>query len=363
MPAEKDILFERRGRVGLVTLSRGHALNALTHGMVRELAVALDEWEQDPQIAHIVIRSDDEKAFSAGGDIRELYEAGLKAKRGEGEKPLAFFADEYRLNIRIRTYPKPYIALIDGIVMGGGVGVSINGSHRVAGANIRFAMPEVGIGFFPDVGATWFLPRLPGETGTYLALTGARIGQADCCWSGLATQAGNSERFDELVDALSRSAETEAVLADFTAEPDGEAALAPHRDEIAMIFAGGDLAGIMDRLNAAAEDRHWPEAERAAHSLAQMSPTSLAIALKQMRFGATHDFTECMAAEYRIVNRVLDGRDFYEGVRAQIIDKDRKPAWNPARLSDVDDEVIEGYFAALDETAELMTIAGGRNRR
>ena len=194
MPGENDILFEDRGHAGVATLNRGHALNALTHAMVLELGTALERWEADPAIAHIVIRSGDGRAFSAGGDIRELYEAGLKAKRGEGEKPIAFFEDEYRLNIRIRTFSKPYIALIDGIVMGGGVGVSINGSHRVAGPNIRFAMPEVGIGFFPDVGATWFLPRLPGETGTYLALTGGRLAQAACCWSGIATQAGDPGR-------------------------------------------------------------------------------------------------------------------------------------------------------------------------
>ncbi|HSM39185.1 MAG TPA: enoyl-CoA hydratase/isomerase family protein, partial [Afifellaceae bacterium] len=191
MPAESDIRFETRGRLGLVTLDRGRALNALSHAMVLALDEVLDRWEADPEIAHIVIRSADEKAFSAGGDIRELYEEGLRAKRGEAEKPTAFFDHEYRLNIRIKTYPKPYIALVDGIVMGGGVGVSVNGRHRVAGPNIRFAMPEVGIGFFPDVGGTWFLPRLPGETGAYLALTGARLDQADCCWSGIATQAGD----------------------------------------------------------------------------------------------------------------------------------------------------------------------------
>jgi len=356
MPAEGDIRFENRGCAGLVTLNRGHALNALTHGMVLELSAALDRWEADPAIAHILIRSGDSKAFSAGGDIRDLYETGLKAKRGEGAKPIQFFDDEYRLNIRIKTFPKPYIALIDGIVMGGGVGVSINGSHRIAGPNIRFAMPEVGIGFFPDVGATWFLPRLPGETGTYLALTGARMAQADCCWSGIATQAGDPARFDDLIDALAASADTEDVLAEFSVEPEAAAALQPYQDEISRIFAGDDLLAIEERLGAAAHGA-WPEAERAAKVFERMSPTSLAIALRQMRIGIGCGFSDCMKTEFRIVSRVLDGDDFYEGIRAQIIDKDRMPVWRPASLADIDKAEIDRYFAPLDEGAELVTIA------
>ncbi len=355
MPA--DIRFGVLGHAGVVTLTRGHALNALTHQMVLELGDALNGWEHDPAIAHIVIRSDDPKAFSAGGDIRDLYEAGLKAKRGEGEKQTRFFADEYCLNIRIKTYPKPYIALIDGIVMGGGVGVSINGSHRVAGRNIRFAMPEVGIGFFPDVGATWFLPRLPGETGTWLALTGAQMGQADCCWSGIATQAGEGERFDDIVDALAASGDTDAVLQLFAVTPETQSAAAAHQPVISEIFRGDDLTAIAQRLaNTGAGG--WPEAERSAKAFARMSPTSLAIALRQMRIGAGQSFADCMRTEFRIVSRVLDGDDFYEGVRAQIIDKDRKPVWTPATLGDLDKASIDRYFEPLDATEELVTVGG-----
>ena len=352
MPA--DIRFEDRGHTGLITLTRGHALNALTHRMILDLGAALDRWEQDPAIAHVVIRSDDERAFSAGGDIRHLYDSGLAAKRGEGEKPTGFFADEYSLNIRIKRFPKPYIALIDGIVMGGGVGVSVNGSHRVAGRNIRFAMPEVGIGFFPDVGATWFLPRLPGETGTWLALTGAQMGQADCCWSGIATHSADGDRFDALIDALAASADAETVLQAFAVAPEGLPTAAAHRSEIAGFFAGDDLIAIGERL-AGAGGSGWPEAERAAKAFARMSPTSLSIALRQMRFGAGRDFAACMKMEYRIVSRVLDGDDFYEGIRAQIIDKDRKPVWTPARLAEVDSSDIDRYFAPLDAAPELVT--------
>ena len=358
----EDIRFERRGHTGLVTLTRGHALNALTHQMVLDLAGALDRWERDANILHIVVQSADERAFSAGGDIRALHDQGLAAKNGKGEKPLQFFADEYRLNIRIKTYPKPFIALIDGIVMGGGVGISVNGSHRIAGGNIGFAMPEVGIGFFPDVGATWFLPRLPGETGTWLALTGTRIGQADCLWSGIATHAVAGERFDDLVDALASSDDADEVLQSFNEEIATPSQAQAHRSEIAEIFRGDDLLAIAGRLSGA-DGRNWPGLESAAKLFSRMSPTSLSIALCQMRFGASHDFAECMRMEYRIVNRVLDGVDFYEGVRAQIIDKDRDPAWSPRRIGDVTRADIDRYFSPLEETRELPTAGLGDGDR
>ena len=181
---EPEIICERRGASGLVTLNRPKALNAITHGMVGRLAEALDAWERDPSITCVLIKGAGGRAFCAGGDIRMLYEAGTG---GEVGRALAFWRDEYLLNIRIKRYPKPYLALIDGFVMGGGVGVSLHGSHRVAGQRYSFSMPEVGIGFFPDIGATYALPRLPGETGMYLALTGARVGPEDAAAIGLAT--------------------------------------------------------------------------------------------------------------------------------------------------------------------------------
>ena len=187
-----EIICERRGAAGLVTLNRPQALNAITHGMVRELARALDVWSEDPAVTRVVVRAAGERAFSAGGDIRALYEAG---RAGRHDEALAFWRDEYRLDMRIEGYPKPYVSLIDGIVMGGGVGISLHGSHRVAGERYRFAMPEVGIGFFPDVGATYALPRLPGEAGLYLALTGARVGPDDAGHLGLATHVVPSAAF------------------------------------------------------------------------------------------------------------------------------------------------------------------------
>src|SRR6188508_1329313 len=187
-----EILFERRGTAGLVTLNRPQALNAVTLGMVRALTRQLNEWRGDPSVTRVVLTAAGGRAFSAGGDIRALYDAGTS---GRHDEMLAFYGEEYVLNTMIKHYPKPYVALIDGIVMGGGVGLSVHGSHRVAGDRFSFAMPEVSIGFFPDIGATWFLPRLPGELGAYCALTGERLGAADAVAATVATHRVPSSRF------------------------------------------------------------------------------------------------------------------------------------------------------------------------
>src|SRR3954452_18865784 len=199
MNSSSDILFEQRGAAGVITLNRPQALNAVTHDMVRALARQLGEWQHDGAVTRVVITAAGTRAFSAGGDIRALYELGRAGRQAEA---LTFWRDEYPLNALIKRYRKPYVSLIDGIVMGGGVGVSVHGSHRVAGDKFTFAMPEVGIGFFPDVGATWFLPRLAGELGTYCALTGDRLKTADAVASGIATHHVRSDRFPDLLDAL-----------------------------------------------------------------------------------------------------------------------------------------------------------------
>src|SRR5256885_13977954 len=203
-----DIVFERRGAAGIVTLNRPKALNAVTHDMVRALARQLAAWANDGAVTRVVITAAGERAFSAGGDIRALYELGRAGRQAE---MLTFWRDEYPLNAMIKRSPKPYVALIDGIVMGGGVGVSVHGSHRVAGDRFSFAMPEVGIGFFPDVGATWFLPRMPGELGAYCALTGERLGAADAVAAGLATHRVASSRLGDLADALCGAVPVDAV--------------------------------------------------------------------------------------------------------------------------------------------------------
>ena len=348
-----DIRIDVRGRLGLITLDRGQALNALTHEMIRAIADALEKWQSDEQIAHVAIRSADEKAFSAGGDLRGLYDNSLAVKHSEAPLPIAFFQDEYRLNARIKTYSKPYIALINGIVMGGGVGVSINGHYRIAGENIQFAMPEVGIGFFPDVGGTYFLPRLPGETGIYLGLTGTHVGFADCLWTGLATHFVPGERFEELIEVLATSADTGAVLEKFDTRPDSaDPALAADAGRIDAVFGGTRVASIRDQLERW-QDEGSDRAFAAAKAMDRASPTSLSIALCQMRMGRSLDFAACMRTEYRVVSRILAGHEFYEGVRAQIIDKDRMPKWDPASLDGVTDAAIAAYFAPLEEELDL----------
>ncbi len=353
MTSEAEILFERRGRAGIVTLNRPKALNALSLGMVRQMHPQLAAWAEDEAVAHVVIRAAGEKAFCAGGDIRQLREWGL----ADDPAVIDFYREEYRLNTFIKRYPKPYVALIDGIVMGGGVGLSVHGSHRIAGARTIFAMPEAGIGFFPDVGATWFLPRLPGFSGTWLALTGARLGQADIAWCGIATQCLAAGRFDEVVDALAAADRIEPVLAAFADAPQGEAALPALMPVIDRCFSGDTLAEILGRLDAEqGEHAGWAAAQ--AETIRTRSPTSLAIALRQMREGVALDFEECMRTEFRIVNRVVKGRDFFEGVRAVIVDKDNAPRWQPSRVEDVEPSAIDAYFAPLGE--ELDLAAPGR---
>jgi enoyl-CoA hydratase len=349
MTSDPEIFFERRGCAGIVTLNRPQALNAVTHGMVLSLWHWLEMWAHDSAVTRIVITASGQRAFSAGGDIRILHDLG---RAGRQRDALPFWRDEYRLNALIKGYPKPYVALIDGIVMGGGVGVSIHGSHRVAGDRFVFAMPEVGIGFFPDVGATFVLPRMPGEIGTYCALTGDRLGIADAVGTGVATHHIPSRRFADVLEALCGPDAVDAVLAGFAAAP-GHAQVLARRAMIDRVFAGDRVESILARLareaGEAGPDGDWAKATAA--TLNTKSPTSLKIALAQMRRGKAWSFAQCMTAEFRIVSRIVYSHDFYEGVRAVIIDKDNRPSWRPAAIADVGDAEVEGYFVPLD--AEL----------
>ena len=344
MDESVDVVCEKQGEAGLITLNRPKALNALNLAMVREMRRALDAWEQDPSVTRVIIQGAGEKAFCAGGDIRQLTE---DLKAGRREEALAFWREEYQLNIRIKRYPKPYISLIDGIVMGGGVGVSLHGSHRVAGERYLFAMPEVGIGFFPDVGATYALPRLPGQTGMYLALTGERVKRADAVMLGLATHSVASESIPGLREALIAGEPVEEALSRAAADP-GPAPLGAHRGVIDACFSGESVAAILQRLDKAAEQGSDFAAKTAAGMRAK-SPTSMNLAFEQVRRGAALDFEDAMRVEFRIVSRIGDGHDFYEGVRAVIIDKDNQPRWQPASLEELDPVVIERHFASLGE--------------
>jgi len=344
--ADPEIVFDRRGAAGLVTLNRPKSLNAVTLGMVRALARQLEQWAREAALTRVVITAAGDRAFSAGGDIRDLYNLGRAGRQAE---MLPFYREEYILNTQIKRYPKPYISLIDGIVMGGGVGVSVHGSHRVAGDRFLFAMPEVGIGFFPDIGATWFLPRMPGEFGAYCALTGERIGAADAVSATVATHRVPSSRFGDLADALCGAEPVDAVIAEFAEPVDGGpvAALRPAIDRLFRADRVEDILAALDRDSAAGT----PSAEfarKTATAIRAKSPTSLKLALAQVRAGHALSFDACMKAEFRIVSRVIYGHDFYEGVRAVIVDKDNTPRWRPATLDEVGPADIARHFAPLD---------------
>lgn len=338
-----DIVFERRGTAGIVTLQRAQALNALTLDMVRLLRSRLDEWEADPTVSCVVIRSTDDRAFCAGGDIRALYQLG---SAGRYREALTFWREEYALNCRIKRYSKPYVALIDGIVMGGGVGISLHGSHRIAGPRYQFAMPEVSIGFFPDVGATWALPRLPDQIGTWLALTGARIFGDDAYAVGLATHRVEANRFDDILDALANGVSADEAAARWHVAG-AVTPLSGDRSVIRDCFSHDTVSTILAALERASG--HSDLAARAAAAIRTNAPLSLSIAREQMRRGGNLDFEEAMRTEFRIVSRIVKAGDFYEGVRAMIIDKDRKPEWSPATLSEIDPDSVAAYFQPLGD--------------
>lgn len=347
MTSSDDILFQQRGSAGLVTLNRPKALNAVTHAMVLALHQQLHRWAADPAVTRVIITAAGGRAFSAGGDLRDVYDLG---RAGRYDEALAFWRDEYRLNAAIKRFPKPYIALIDGIVMGGGVGVSVHGSHRIAGDRYLFAMPEVGIGFFPDVGATYFLPRLPAEFGTYCALTGERLGAADAVSAGMATHRVGSVHLSQLLQMLCDPAPIEQVLAEFQA-PAEEGKVLPRRSVIDPLFAFDQVEEILAACDseAAVGSEHAAFAASTAATIRAKSPLSLKIALAQMRLGKALNFDMCMRTEFRIVSRVIRGHDFYEGVRAVIVDKDNAPVWRPADLGEVDAAQVERHFAPLGD--------------
>jgi enoyl-CoA hydratase/carnithine racemase len=343
---QRDIEFEVSGAVGIITLTREAALNALTHSMLRGISTALDDWEHDRNIHHMVIRSTG-RAFSAGGDLLDLYEMG-QAKRHN----FPFFRDEYRLNARLGIFPKPIIALIDGIVMGGGVGISVHGRYRVMTENAIFSMPEVGIGFFPDVGGSYFLSRLPKHVGMYLGLTGARIRSGDAYKAGIATHIVASENLSDLTAALGDDTDTEAVLRRFNNPQVAAEAVLDH-DEIERLFSAQSLAAVLSRLDASHNGDGL--AVSAAKSIYRNSPTSVAVAFRQIREGATLTLADCMRMEYRILVRMLQASDFYEGIRAVIVDKTNDPKWRPNSLDALADDEIDAFFQPLGAD-ELMDV-------
>jgi enoyl-CoA hydratase len=335
-----DVLFEQRGAAGIITLNRPKALNALTQDMCLRTKAQLEDWAKDPSIKAVVIRGAGERAFCAGGDIRALYDSG---KAGT-PYALDFYRDEYRLDAAIKHFPKPYVALIHGIVMGGGVGVSVHGSHRIAAETAVFAMPETDIGLFPDVGGSYFLPRCPGQVGMYLALTGARLKTTDCLYAGVATHFVPQAKWETLLERLANGTAPHQAL-EGLADNVPDTFLETHRKSIDSIFGLQSVEAILAALDAEGTD--W--AGETATTLRTKSPTSLKVTFRQIREGAKLEFDDCMRMEYRMVNRIVAGHDFYEGVRAAIIDKDGAPQWQPADLAGVGESDVDAYFAPLGD--------------
>lgn len=334
MSSDPSLLTRIDGRAGRMVMNRPPSLNAIDLPMIRAMTRILLEWRDDPAVQLVIIEGAGGRAFCAGGDIVALRE---DAMAGRTDAVESFFAEEYELNKLIAAYPKPYVSLIDGVCMGGGIGVSIYGPYRVATEHVMFAMPETIIGFFPDIGGSYFLPRLPGELGSYLGLTGARVRGADSVRAGFATHYVPRARMAELSTAL--AADGAGALGAFSeALPDGT--LAAERPAIDRIFAGDDVQAIVARLEAEGSD--WSRATQKL--LGGVSPSACVWSLRALRAGARLDLAACLAMELRMTRVITRHPDFIEGVRAMLVDKDRTPKWTPATLREVQAAEIDRVF-------------------
>jgi enoyl-CoA hydratase len=332
--SEPSVIASRRGRIGHILLNRPKALNALDLGMVRAMQAALDGWRDDPTVHAVVVEGAGGRSFCAGGDIRAVR---THALAGDGAAVERFFREEYALNATIAEYPKPYVALIDGICMGGGIGISVHGRIRVTTEAGLFAMPETAIAMLPDVGTTFVLPRLPGQVGLYLALTGTRMQGADAVHAGLATHFVPRTQLAALAADIARDG-VAAVAAHAGALP--PFSMAPHRAAIDRCFGADSVPGMLARL--AAEDTDW--ARETLATLRSMSPSSVMWSFAAVRRGATLNLRAALAAELALTRHVTRHPDFAEGVRAMVVDKDRQPHWSPDRIEAVDPAAIAGMM-------------------
>lgn len=350
MTDQPEVITRVEGAVGRITLNRPKALHALTTNMCRLMTEALLAWRDDAAVRLILIDHAGERGFCAGGDIRMLAESGAR----DGAAAREFFFVEYRLNALLYGYAKPVCAIVDGVTMGGGVGVSMPARYRVSTERTTFAMPETGIGLFPDVGGGWFLPRLPGKTGLWLALTGARIKAADCLLLGIATDYVESGRVEALKAAIvARPDDVEQLLTEYEADA-GRPPLAAHQDDIDRLFGGRDVEAIAAALEVDGSD--WARAQ--LDVLNTKSPQTMKVAFRQLAAGgAMTDFNDNMRMEYRIGARVVQRHDFLEGVRAVIVDKDNAPKWSPPTLAGVTDAMLDEIFAPLPADQEWSPLA------
>jgi enoyl-CoA hydratase len=342
MNNQAEILLAREGGLGRITLNRPKAINALTFGMVREMTAALKDWRDDETVVAVLIHGAGDRGLCAGGDIRAIYDAAL-AKSSE---PIQFWREEYALNLAIADYEKPVVAIMNGIVMGGGIGVSAHASHRVVTETTAIAMPETSIGFIPDVGASCLLPRAPGELGTHLALTAGRVGAADSILLGLADTHVPGEKLPALFETLAgcgAAGDVNGALGLLKTAP-APGKLARAKSWIDAAYAADSVEEICANLRARPE----PEAQAAGADILRNSPTSLKVALQMLRRGrALAKLDACLGMELNIAGHCLFGRDFPEGIRAAVIDKDRKPQWSPSRLEEVSAAAAEDYFKPL----------------
>uniref|UniRef100_A0A1A8IE56 3-hydroxyisobutyryl-CoA hydrolase n=1 Tax=Nothobranchius kuhntae TaxID=321403 RepID=A0A1A8IE56_NOTKU len=353
---EPEVLLEKVGRTGVITMNRPKVLNALNLTMIRQIYPQLKKWENDSETDIVIIKGAGGKAFCAGGDIRAVTEAG----KAGGSLAQDFFREEYILNNAIGAYRKPYIAIIDGITMGGGVGLSVHGRFRVATEKTLFAMPETAIGLFPDVGGGYFLPRLRGKLGLFLALTGFRLKGRDVQRAGVATHFVESNKIPdlekELVDLkcpsnadISKLLESHQKQSSLDSEK--PFVLEKHLSEIDRLFSSSSVEGIMQNLRADGSDF----ANKQAETLSKMSPTSLKITFKQLQLGAALSLQDVLVMEYRLSQACMRGCDFHEGVRAVLVDRDQNPKWNPSTLDQVSDQLVDKYFSSPAEKDLMFT--------
>ncbi|CAH3015110.1 unnamed protein product [Porites evermanni] len=348
--ADAEVLLEVKNKVGVITLNRPKALNALNLNMIRQIYPVLKKWDADPAVSLVLIKGTGDRAFCAGGDVREVAEAG---KRG-GDLSKLFFKEEYMLNYAIGSLQTPYVALINGITMGGGVGLSVHGRFRVATESTLFAMPETAIGLFPDVGGGYVLPRMKDKLGIYLALTGHRLKGYDVKHAGVATHFVTSEKLTELESSLLNLVDPHAnsiqeVLNHYdkkcSEEHSKEFVLEKFTNQINSCFDQSSMEGIIKALEK--DGTEW--ALKQIEILNRMSPTSLKITLRQLQEGAKLNLADCLKMEYRLTQRCMEDNDFYEGIRAVLIDKDNSPKWNPSTLNGVTQEKVEHYFETLGD--------------
>ncbi|RIA84752.1 ClpP/crotonase-like domain-containing protein [Glomus cerebriforme] len=357
-PPQADVLHKRKFGSRVFILNRPNVLNALDLSMVRNMTPQLQAWNESDLCKVIILKANGKKAFCAGGDVKRVVELAKREKSVVGGiRPLQFFEEEFQLNHLIATLDKPFVAFMDGITMGGGVGLSVHAPFRVATEKTAFAMPEINIGYFPDVGGSFFLSRMDGEVGTYLAMTGARLFGIDVFLSGIATHYVPSQRLPYLEDRLSELESDDhevinAAIEDFVSEPEHNHIYSLGgviREAIDRCFKGNTVEGIIDALNKE-ENKTW--SKETINTLLKMSPTSLKVTLRELRKGKHMVITDCFKMEYKLVQRFLEKSDFIEGVTALLVDK-REPQWNPSKLGDISDNEIEKFYFESSEKHHL----------